>query len=81
MSLYLDHVRGRIFFLSDCHRILAVRELFLNPVINDASQHLLKLFVDSAEQASVFSEERSKRLLRIPEAIGKITVHLWGHCG
>lgn len=64
MSLYLDHAEGRIFFLSDCHRMLAVRELFLNPVINDASQHLLKLFLDSAEQASVFSKEGSKRVLK-----------------
>lgn len=69
------------FFLSDCHRMLAAREVFLNPVINDPFQHLLKLFVDSAEQASVFSEERSKRVLKIPEAIDKITVYIWGHCG
>lgn len=68
------------FFLSDCHRTLSVRELFLNPVINDASQHLLKLLVDSAEQTSVFSKQRTKRL-KIPEAIDKSTVYLWGHCG
>lgn len=76
MSLYLDHVRSRNFFLSDCHRMLAVREVFLNAVINDASQQSLKLCVDSAEQASVFSKDRSKRVLKIPEAIDKITVYI-----
>lgn len=54
--------------------MLAVREVFLNPVINDASQQSLKLCVDSAEQ--VFSKDRSKRVLKIPEAIDKITVYI-----
>lgn len=35
--VFRSHARQEILFLSDCHRMLTVRELFLNPVINDAS--------------------------------------------
>lgn len=30
-------------FLSDCNKMLAVREIFHNSVMNDASLHLLKV--------------------------------------
>lgn len=74
-----SRVRQDFFFFliaTKCS-LATARELFLNPVINDASQRLLKLFVGTAEQTNVFSKQRSKRL-KTPEAIDKITVYFGG---